>query len=64
MLQYAPEAETTHFGDHYWFTAPTFETDDEALKWVEDSLFIGEGRFIVDEHGNGIEYQIYRVTTE
>ena len=51
ILQFASDAETTHFGDHYWFTAPTMETDDESLNWIVDSFFLGEGRFVVDENG-------------
>lgn len=61
VLQYESDAKTTEFGDHYWFTAPTFETSDPDLKWIEDSFFVSEGRFIVDEHGYGIEYEIYRI---
>lgn len=61
VLQYESDAKSTQFGDHYWFTAPKFETSDSNLKWVEDSFFITDGRFVVEEGGYGVEYEIYRV---
>lgn len=61
VLQYESDAKTTQFGDHYWFTTPTFETSDPNLKWVEDSFFITDGRFVVDDSGHSVEYEIYRV---
>jgi len=62
VIGWAPDAKTTQFGDHDWFTAPVMETDDPAYKWVETSVFVGQGRYIVDEVGTAVEYQIYKVT--
>ncbi len=61
VLTWAPDAKTTQYGDHEWFNAPVIETDDPSYKWVETSLFIGQGRYVVDEEGSAVEYQIYKV---
>lgn len=31
------------------------------LLWIEDTLWIGEGRFVVDEKGSAVEYTIFKV---
>ena len=56
-----PEAKTTAFGDHEWWTAPTMETSDEKFKWIESSFWIGQGRWVVDGQGVAVEYQIFKV---
>jgi len=61
VLGWAKDAKTTQFGDHNWFNAPIIETSSEEFKWVESTLFVGEGRFIVDEKGSAVEYQIFKV---
>ena len=40
---------------------PVMETDDPKLKWVESSVFVGQGHFIVGEEQNALEYQIYKL---
>jgi hypothetical protein len=62
VLGLADDAKTTDFGDHEWFAGPTIETDDPNFKWVETSLFVGQGRYVVDDGGSAVEYQIYKVT--
>jgi hypothetical protein len=57
----SPGAETTHFGDHEWFASPIIETDDPNYRWVENSVFVGQGRYVVDEGGTAVEYQIFKV---
>ncbi|PVH72835.1 hypothetical protein DL98DRAFT_432472 [Cadophora sp. DSE1049] len=61
VLGGALDAKTTDFGDHHWFNAPMIETSDESFKWVESTLFVGEGHFVVDEEGSAVEYQIFKV---
>lgn len=62
VLAWSSDAKTTEFGDHEWFSGPILETSDPKLKWVEDSLWVGQGRFVVDEKGSAVEYEIYKVT--
>ena len=63
VLAWAKDAKTTNFGDHEWFSAPIVETSSEKFKWVETTLFVGEGRFIVEDNGasEAVEYEIYKV---
>ena len=61
ILSHTPDAQTTDFGDHEWFMTPVMETDDPKLKWVESSVFVGQGHFIVGEEQNALEYQIYKL---
>lgn len=62
VLGWADDAKTTDFGDHEWFAGPTIETDDPNFKWVEITMFVGQGRYVVDDGGSAVEYQIYKVT--
>lgn len=48
----------TDFGDQYFFTNPRLETGDERYSWVNQTLFIGEGRVL---SGPRVEYRVYRV---
>lgn len=54
-------AKSTEFGEHEWFTSPIFETSDPDFKWMENSSFVGEGRWVVEDGEIGIEYQIHRL---
>ncbi|PVH75079.1 hypothetical protein DL98DRAFT_593467 [Cadophora sp. DSE1049] len=63
VLAWAKDAKTTNFGDHYWFSGPIIETSSKEFKWVENTAFVGQGRFIVDDDGaEAVEYEIYKVT--
>ena len=62
VFSFASDAGTTEYGDHHWFNAPVMETSDPELKWVENEVWLGEGRFVVDEQGSAVEYEVYRVT--
>ncbi|KAL4805771.1 hypothetical protein BDV18DRAFT_12955 [Aspergillus unguis] len=57
----APDAETTEYRDHYYFIRPVFETSDPDLKWVEETVFLGRGHFVVEDGRTAVEYEIYRV---
>lgn len=48
---------STEHGDHYFRTAPRFETGDERYAWLQRHIFVGKGR-IVD---GAVEYTVYRI---
>lgn len=48
----------TGFDDHYFRTTPRFETSDPKYAWLQQGVFIGQGRII---EGLGVEYNVYRV---
>lgn len=49
----------TQFTDQYFRTAPRLETGDARYAWVNQSMFVGEGRFMP---GPGVEYRVHRVS--
>lgn len=61
ILSFAPDAKSTDWGDHYWFSSPMMVTSCPELKWVESSWFVARGRFEIDEVGTAIEYEIYKL---
>jgi len=58
--KYGPDAKSTSFGDTKWFTTISFQTSDERLKWLEDLVFVGQGRVHLDDAGMAAEYLIYK----
>lgn len=50
---------STDFRDRYFRTAPRFETGDARYAWLNQSVFLGEGRLYP---GFGVEYRVYRVS--
>lgn len=48
----------TNYGDQYFFTNPRMETGDERYSWLNQTMFIGEGRLLP---GPAVEYRVYRV---
>ncbi|HEX2071368.1 MAG TPA: DUF3237 domain-containing protein [Thermoleophilaceae bacterium] len=46
------------YPDHYVRIAPRLETGDSRYAWVNQSLFVGEGRI---QPGPAVEYRVYRV---
>lgn len=48
----------TAYEDQYFRTAPRFETGDERYQWLNQSVFVGEGRII---EGFRVEYRVYRL---
>ncbi|KAJ5609626.1 hypothetical protein N7528_010193 [Penicillium herquei] len=61
ILSGAPDAQSTEYGDHEWFTTPVMETDDPNFKWIESSVFVAQGHLIVDDPQSALEYQIYKL---
>jgi hypothetical protein len=49
----------TRIEDQYFRTTPRFETGNARYAWLNQSLFVGEGRIV---EGIGVEYRIHRVT--
>ncbi len=50
---------SSDFGDHYFRTAPRLETGDPRYAWVNQTLFVGQGRL---HPGPIVEYRVHRVT--
>ena len=50
--------EATDYGDQYFRTSPRLETGDERYAWVNQTLFVAEGRL----YPGGVEYRVARVT--
>lgn len=62
------EAKTpTNYGDQYFFTQPRLETGDERYAWVNQAVWIGQGRVLPassrDAEGSvfAVEYRLFRV---
>ena len=51
-------AGSTEFADQYFRITPRFETGDERYGWLNQSVFVGEGRLYP---GFGVEYRVDRV---
>jgi hypothetical protein len=51
-------SEETGFGDQYFRTAPRLECGDPRYAWVNQTLFVAEGRGCP---GYGVEYRVFRV---
>ncbi|HEV2343639.1 MAG TPA: DUF3237 domain-containing protein [Actinocrinis sp.] len=52
------QGEATAFEDHYFRIVPRLECGAEEYAWVNQALFVGEGRFTA---GLGLEYRLYRL---
>ncbi|MGH7859662.1 MAG: DUF3237 domain-containing protein, partial [Candidatus Binatia bacterium] len=52
-------ASGTDYADHYFRTAPRFETGDPRYAWLNHTLFVAEGHVLP---GRTVEYRVYRVT--
>ena len=44
-------------GDQYFRTTPQFETGDARYSWLNQSIFVAEGRIAP----GGVKYKVYRV---
>jgi hypothetical protein len=58
FLQVLKTGGETSFEDQYMRMSPIFETGGEGHKWLNQFLFIGQGRV---SGKNEIEYQIYKI---
>ncbi|KAK4495114.1 hypothetical protein PRZ48_013441 [Zasmidium cellare] len=59
----SPEAKTTEYGQGRNFVTPVIECSAEENKWMETTVFIGWGRYVVEGHGEerrqAVEYEIF-----
>jgi hypothetical protein len=53
------EGRGTEYGDQYFRINPRFETGDPRYAWLNQTLFVAEGRILP---GPTVEYKVYRVT--
>ncbi len=51
-------ASETDFSDQYFRTTPRFETGDPRYAWMNQNIFVGEGRV---RQGPMVEYKVYRL---
>ncbi|PKX89223.1 DUF3237 domain-containing protein [Aspergillus novofumigatus IBT 16806] len=58
---WSPDAKTTEFGQHHWWSAPNIEVSDHNFKWVATTLFIGRGRWFREGDIQAVEYEIFEV---
>jgi hypothetical protein len=69
VIEYTEAAEAAVAGErasdyheHYFRTAPRLESGDPRYAWVNQTLFVGEGRVHPAEPGPTVEYRVYRVS--
>ncbi|KAF4211974.1 hypothetical protein CNMCM8980_001713 [Aspergillus fumigatiaffinis] len=58
---WSPDAKTTEFGQHHWWSAPNIEVSDPNFKWVATTQFIGRGRWFREGDVQAVEYEIFEV---
>jgi hypothetical protein len=58
FLEVLKNGGATDWSDQYMRMVPEFEVGPEAYAWLNQSLFIGEGRLV---NAREIEYMIYRI---
>ena len=46
------------FDQQYFRTSPRFETSDPRYAWLQQSVFVGQGRIIA---GLGVEYNLFQI---
>ena len=51
----------TEFGDHYFVTTPRLESGDPNYAWVNQTIFVGQGRVTP---GPVVEFQVFRVALQ
>jgi hypothetical protein len=50
------------YDEHYFRTSLRLESGDPRYAWVNQAVFVGEGRIHPAEPGPTVEYRVYRVT--
>ncbi|TXI54524.1 DUF3237 family protein, partial [Mycolicibacterium mageritense] len=53
-------ATGTDFGEHYFVTTPRLESGDPRYTWVNQTIFVGQGRI---QPGPVVEFQVFRVVS-
>jgi hypothetical protein len=49
---------STDFDQQYFRTSPRFETSDPRYAWLQQNVFVGQGRITA---GPGVEYNLFRI---
>jgi hypothetical protein len=49
---------STNFDQQYFRTSPRFESSDPRYAWLQQNVFVGQGRIIA---GPGVEYNLFRI---
>jgi hypothetical protein len=57
VAQAVAEGGSTDYGDQYFRTSPRLECGDPRYAWVNQSVFVAEGRVLP----HAVEYKVYRV---
>lgn len=52
------EGTETAYEDQYFRTTPRLETGDERYAWVNQTVFVGQGRIYP---GSSVQYRVYRL---
>ena len=50
--------QPTDYGDQYFFTGLRMETGDERYTWVNQTVFVGQGRVVP---GPAVDYKVFRL---
>jgi hypothetical protein len=58
MRQLADPSSSTDYADQYFRTTPRLETGDPRYAWLNQTVFVAEGRLPAL---SGVEYKVYRV---
>lgn len=53
------EGRETRYEDQYYRITPRFETGHERYQWLNQGVFVGEGRLAP---AGAVEYRVYRIT--
>ena len=67
ILDGHPEARTTESKDHYEFNNPIFEVSSDEDRWMEPTLWVGHGHYVVEREGKetevAVEFDVCRLVT-
>jgi len=62
ILEYSPNSKSTGFGDQKMFITLNVETSSLPLDWMNQTVFVGRGRFDVEAHISSIVYEVFAAT--
>lgn len=67
ILDGSDDARTTESKDHYEFNSPIFEVSREEDRWMESTLWVGHGHYVVErkegEMKVAVEFEVYRLVS-
>ena len=59
VIQSAPDAKSTDFADQDFWTTPVVEASAGALKYLETSVLVAQGRFFIEGDRIGAQHEVY-----